>query len=142
MRHGEGIYTFTTFCTDESQVCYKGSWNNNKKNGIGMQNYPNVGDYHGYWENGERHGEGVLKYGNNDVYSGQWANGCKEGKGTYIFFKTGQKYTGEWRKGQMVNGQWFYPNGTFFSGNFDNNMPKGAGQWNFKDGNKVQGCYK
>ena len=45
-------------------------------------------------------------------------------------------------KGQMISGKWQYVNGTFFQGNFDNNKPKGLGEWSFKNGNKVQGVYK
>ena len=41
----------------------------------------------------------------------------------------------------MVNGQWLYKNGTHFTGNFDNNQPKGKGTWNFADGNVVEGTY-
>lgn len=142
IRHGEGVYTFAKLSTEESEVVYKGAWENNEKHGIGQQNYPGVGDYYGYWENGQRHGEGVMTYANKDVYSGQWANGNKHGKGTYIFFLTAQKYVGQFVKGQMVSGRWNYPNGSYFEGNFDNNKPKGAGCWNFANGNQVQGCYK
>ena len=42
----------------------------------------------------------------------------------------------------MIAGKWFYENRSFFQGNFDNNKPKGAGQWNFVDGNKVTGNYR
>ena len=45
-----------------------------------------------------------MTYKNTDLYSGNWVKGEKEGKGTYIFEKTGQKYTGVFMKGQMVNG--------------------------------------
>ena len=83
-----------------------------------------------------------MQYDNKDVYSGSWSGGKKEGRGTFIFFKTGQKFVGEWRKGQMVSGKWVYPNGTCFSGTFDNNKPKGAGEWSFANGNKVEGTYK
>ena len=49
------------------------------------------------------------------------------------------KYVGAWRGGQMTQGKWLYPNGTFFQGNFDNNQPKGHGKWNFENGNCVNG---
>lgn len=42
----------------------------------------------------------------------------------------------------MVSGKWVYPNDTFFQGQFDNNKPKGKGEWNFANGNKIQGVYK
>lgn len=83
-----------------------------------------------------------MQYNNKDVYSGSWVCGKKEGRGTFIFFETKQKFVGDWRKGTMVTGKWAYPNGTSFVGSFDNNKPKGKGEWSFANGNKVEGCYK
>ena len=83
-----------------------------------------------------------MTYKNTDVYSGNWANGEKDGKGTYVFEKTGQKYVGNFMQGQMISGQWIYPNGTHFEGGFDNNKPKGTGTWSFENGNKVKGTYR
>jgi hypothetical protein len=111
------------------------------KDGIGKQNYAKVGEYYGYWLNGERHGEGVMTYLNKDVYSGNWADGKKDGQGTYIFFKTGEKYVGTFKKGQLTTGKWLYPNGSFFEGNFGHNQPKGAGSWSMANGNVVTGTY-
>mmetsp|Transcript_13595 Transcript_13595/g.21252 ORF Transcript_13595/g.21252 Transcript_13595/m.21252 type:complete len:116 (-) Transcript_13595:24-371(-) len=82
-----------------------------------------------------------MKYVNGDIYSGEWKNGKKDGKGTYIFEQTKQKFVGSFKGGQIVKGEWQYPNGSFFSGNFDNNQPKGSGKWMFKNGNIVEGLY-
>ena len=41
----------------------------------------------------------------------------------------------------MVRGKWLYPNGSYFHGNFENNQPKGTGQWHFLNGNVVEGAY-
>ena len=51
------------------------------------------------------------------------------------------KYVGTFRQGNIVSGKWVYPNGSYFEGNFDNNMPKGYGKWHFKNGNQVDGLY-
>jgi len=82
-----------------------------------------------------------MIYVNKDIYSGQWRNGKKDGKGTYIFNDTGMKFVGNFKSGNIVHGKWQYPNGTFFEGNFDNNMPKGVGKWHFENGNTVEGVY-
>ncbi len=82
-----------------------------------------------------------MTYLNKDVYSGNWANGKKDGQGTYIFFKTGEKYVGNFKNGQLVKGKWLYPNGSYFQGAFGFNQPKGAGSWNFANGNCVEGVY-
>lgn len=120
---------------------YTGSWKGNNKHGIGKMVYAGVGVYYGYWANGLREGEGVMTYSNQDVYSGMWKDGKKHAQGTYVFFQTGMKFVGKWSNGQIVNGEWRYPNGTRFEGNFDNNKPKGKGKWQFSNGNVVEGLY-
>lgn len=143
MRHGNGKYTFNHKPEEgTNDGVYTGSWCENLRSGIGKQTYPGVGMYYGYWEKGERHGEGVMSYENKDLYSGNWSCGQKDGKGTYTFAQTNEKYVGQFMKGQMTQGKWLQCNGDFFQGNFDNNKPKGAGVWNFKNGNKVCGVYR
>ena len=68
-------------------------------------------------------------------------NGKKDGQGTYVFEATKMKFVGTFSEGNIVNGKWMYPNGTYFEGNFDNNMPKGVGKWHFENGNSVEGLY-
>lgn len=58
-----------------------------------------------------------------------------------MFFQTGMKYMGQWLNGQIASGSWKYPNGTEYKGAFDNNKPKGKGQWQFENGNVVNGEY-
>ena len=82
-----------------------------------------------------------MTYTNFDVYSGNWVAGQKEGKGTYIVYKTGEKYVGDFKNGQLVLGKWIYPNGSYFQGKFNQNKPKGAGSWHFANGNVVNGDY-
>ena len=102
--------------------------------------YAGIGEYHGYWENGKRHGEGVFTYEKTgDVYSGWWRFGQKNGHGTYVFKETGMKLVGTWDGSQMSKGQWIYPNGLYWQGSFENNMPMGAGTWYFKNGNTLEG---
>ena len=67
--------------------------------------------------------------------------GKKDGKGTYIFNQTGMKFVGNFKGGQICEGKWLYPNGSYFEGLFENNMPKAQGQWHFGNGNVVEGVY-
>ena len=136
-RQGTGVYMYA-----KSGHRYEGNWHENAKAGIGKMQYNNIGEYHGYWENGRRHGEGVFTYKNGDVYSGWWKYGEKSGHGYYLFKETGMKMNGEWENGQLNSGQWIYPNGLYFQGNFQNNKPKGAGTWFFKNGNKLEGEFE
>ena len=142
LRSGDsGSYTYAPTGEGVPQEMYTGQWADNQKHGIGKQNYVGLGNYYGHWENGEKHGEGVMIYDNKDIYSGQWKNGKKDGNGTYIFNDTGMKFIGVFKQGNLVQGKWLYPNGSFFEGNFDNNKPKGQGKWSFCNGNTVEGIY-
>ena len=136
-RLGTGIYRYA-----KTGHRYEGGWDENVKSGIGKMLYNGVGEYHGYWENGRRHGEGVFTYKNGDVYSGWWKYGQKSGYGTYQFKETGMKMTGDWESGCLNAGQWIYPNGLYFQGNFANNKPKGPGTWYFKNGNTLEGTFE
>jgi radial spoke head protein 1 len=40
-----------------------------------------------------------------------------------------------------VEGDWIFPNGTFFRGKFKGNKPDGQGEWIFPNGNKVKGDF-
>ena len=82
-----------------------------------------------------------MIYVNGDIYSGMWKNGKKDGQGSYIFEATKMKFVGTFKAGQLTVGKWQYPNGSFFDGRFDNNQPKGAGEWHFQNGNVVCGTY-
>ena len=133
----KGTYTYAAAAEGAEVEKYEGAWSGNQKHGIDKQNYAGLGQYYGHWENGEKHGEGVMIYTNKDIYSGQWKDGKKHGQGTYIFEETKEKFVGQFRAGNIVQGRWYYPNGTYFEGNFDNNMPKGTGKWHFHNGNTV-----
>ena len=80
--------------------------------------YNGKGEYQGYWENNRRHGEGVFNYPNGDVYTGWWRFGEKEGTGTYFSASTKMKLVGEWKNSQLVKGTWVMPNGTHYAGDF------------------------
>ena len=140
-----GKYTYATVPNPEGEKPpsdeYTGEWVDNERHGIGMMVYQGQGTYHGYWANGQKCGEGVMKYLNGDIYSGNWKAGKKDGQGTYIFEETKMKFIGKFRAGEMVEGQWIYPNNSYFEGKFENCQPKGQGKWCFANGNKVEGVY-
>ena len=103
--------------------------------------------------NGKRHGDGLFTYSNKDIYSGQWKNGKKHGNGTYIFAKQGGdmkvgfyasltfQLKGCWDEGNLQTGKWIMFNGDFYQGEFSNNKPNGAGQWQMHNGNVITGKY-
>ena len=51
------------------------------------------------------------------------------------------RLVGEWKKSQITKGWWVMPNGTLFTGDFQNNKPLGQGSWQFKNGNETKGEY-
>ena len=59
-----------------------------------------------------------------------------------MFNATGMKYVGQWTENRFVTGKWTYPNGSYFEGVFQNNKPKGVGQWVLENGNVVSGSYE
>ena len=65
-----------------------------------------------------------MTYSNQDVYSCLWKEGKKHGQDTSLFFQTGMKYVGKWSNGQLVSGEWRYPNGNSLEGEFYKNKPK------------------
>ena len=46
---------------------------------------------------------------------------------------------GSWINGEITEGKWIFPNGTYFQGKFEKNKPKGEGYWHFANGNVVKG---
>ena len=49
--------------------------------------------------------------------------------------------SGKWENGIILEGDWIFPNGTFFRGKFKGNKPEGSGEWHFTNGNKVKGDF-
>jgi hypothetical protein len=46
---------------------------------------------------------------------------------------------GKWENGEIIEGKWVFPNGTYFEGKFTKNKPNGIGVWHFANGNIVKG---
>lgn len=151
-RRGKGTYSFA-----KNGDKYVGSFEQNRKHGIGRMVYSSKtgdegedeegggpkrgGEYHGLYENGMRSQEGTFTYYNGDVYSGQWKDGKKHGKGSYTYASDKSVMTGEWEKGKMKSGRWILANGTYYAGRFRYNKPFGKGVWIFRNGNQLTGDY-
>jgi hypothetical protein len=162
-RRGKGIYTFK-----KNGDKYDGFYEENKKHGFGKMAYTSktgeeeeeaaedekpsmrAGTYLGYFNAGlrggkagaeEKESEGTFTYANGDIYVGQWQSGKKHGRGSYSYAKDGTKLVGDWVQGKITNGEWIFPNGTFYSGKFRYNKPFGKGVWVFKNGNQLTGEY-
>ena len=90
-------------------VVYEGEFENNKKNGIGIEIYPDGGIYKGEFKNGLKHGIGTYYWKDGSVYEGEWKNNIIEGYGIYNF-KDGSYSSGSWLSNQINGfGKFVYP---------------------------------
>merc|ERR1719160_1232464 len=126
---------------------YQGEWANNKKNGYGVQVFPNGEKYEGQWGNGLRNGEGTLwvPVGKakklRKLYVGGWKDDRRHGKGT-CFFKGSEYYQGTWDHGMMHGqGTLRYANGDLYIGQWHDGHRSGQGTLNKANGDCYEGFW-
>lgn len=85
-KKGKGLFSVSLF---------KGQIKNRKRNGFGIQLFPNGCFYIGFWKNNQPEGKGKL------------------------VIKDGTAYEGEFLKGYISKGKIKYYNGTIYEGEFD-----------------------
>lgn len=110
---------------------YKGEWQNNKKDGYGIQVWSNGNKYEGDWAKGFREGHGVFwikKDGKlRKQYAGNWKKGAKSGLGVY-FYTDGSRYEGNWAEGmRQSRGTLFFANGDVYVGDWNQDKQSGFG---------------
>ena len=121
---------------------YVGEWQDNKKNGRGMDTYSSGAKYVGEFKDDEKHGQGTYTYNDGANYVGEFEKGEKSGKGTYTF-KSGQKYVGDFKAGNFHGqGTTTYPNGTKYVGEFKDDKREGHGTYTFASGTIYVGEFK
>mmetsp|Transcript_7155 Transcript_7155/g.14770 ORF Transcript_7155/g.14770 Transcript_7155/m.14770 type:complete len:400 (+) Transcript_7155:48-1247(+) len=126
---------------------YNGEWHDNKKNGYGVQVYPNGEKYEGQWSDGLRNGEGTLwvPVGKaqklRKLYVGGWKDDRRHGRGT-CFFKNGEFFQGFWDHGQMHGqGSLRYENGDLYIGEWHKGLRSGQGTLNKANGDCYEGFW-
>jgi hypothetical protein len=126
---------------------YHGEWGMNKKNGYGVQVFPNGEKYEGQWGNGLRDGEGTLwvPVGKaqklRKLYVGGWKNDQRHGRGT-CFFKNSEFFQGSWDHGKMHgHGTLRYANGDLYIGEWHNGLRSGQGTLNKANGDCYEGYW-
>lgn len=77
---------------------YQGEFSNGKKNGIGIYKWKDNSFYSGEWVNNLIHGYGIFKNINKNIYKGQFNRNSLEGYGEMTYFKTNSFYYGFWSK--------------------------------------------
>jgi len=62
------------------ELGYSGTWENEKRNGLGTYTWADGQKYIGYWKNDVRHGHGKLYFKNGEYLSGVWTHGKLNGE--------------------------------------------------------------
>ena len=91
---GFGKWTYT------DKTTYEGNWVGTKKNGQGIEIWPNGYIYKGEFKNSEWSGQGILTFPNGATYEGEWVNGFMNGEGTFTW-SDGKEKTGIWKNGEL-----------------------------------------
>lgn len=119
------------------------SMTSNKKDGVGIQLYPDGAKFEGWFKDGMFHGYGKMTQANKDVYMGQWSKDKASGNGTFYDAKLNVRYVGEWEEDlQSGYGEeiWGDDGGrTHYSGNFYKGKKHGHGRFEWADGSYYEG---
>lgn len=149
---------------------YKGEWRGDRPHGRGVEVYTNGDRYTGGFSQGLRHGAGHFRFELEDIaasaspgareargklserafpqgaqdfverYEGEFAYGHLEGTGQY-FWKDGSVFSGQWVRSMMQGqGVFNWPGGkTWYQGEFHANHWHGEGTYRFADGQEYLG---
>ena len=149
-----------------SEDIYVGESLNGKKHGIGTMYYDSGAIHICNWQNDIAHGHGIYKFADGTEYVGDWRNNMFHGRCNEIYYKNGDYYKGEVRKGTLTgkgkmlysdrkqysgmwkNGIWhgygkmIYQNKDIYCGNFVNGLRNLYGVYTWSNGNTYEGMWK
>jgi len=83
----------------EHGVKYTGQWKGDKRDGHGVQEWPDGARFDGQWRDGLAEGYGKFMHADGDVYEGQWRDDKANGEGVY-HHADGSRYVGQWQDDQ------------------------------------------
>jgi len=137
MKHGFGVQEWPDGAT------YTGQWRNNKAWGLGKFEHPGLDFYIGHWQDNAAWGFGLYVKNGERWYEGFWENDHKEGEcfeGRDAGNGTTLIYQGFYSKSVKV---WWgihsWPDGSYYAGDFCNNLINGYGKYSWKDGREYIG---
>jgi hypothetical protein len=124
---------------------YKGNWNDNAKEGFGVETKSDGTKYEGEWKNNMRDGKGTLyiKKGNKYIqqYAGEWHRNMKDGYGI-CNYPDQNIYKGNWKRGvRSGHGRMDYTNGDSYIGEWNNDLRHGQGTHYQSNGNIYEGHF-
>lgn len=124
-----------------STIVYEGDLKDGKREGLGVQKWPEGTIYEGEWKNDRAQGKGKLKHRGGDVYEGEWCNDKANGFGIYIN-PNGGNYEGEWSNDmQHGKGHEKWPDGSSYEGEFKFGQKHGKGKIIFPEGSSYEGDF-
>ncbi|CAD8124873.1 unnamed protein product [Paramecium sonneborni] len=155
-RQGQGVLI------KQTMQLYEGSFEKDKKEGIGFEVLKSNQYYYGNYVNGLPQGEGVF-WSKSQKYIGQWHQGKKHGIGWYQGINQ-DYYLGNWENGrcygfflhingyiyvgEIINdlkhglGKEYLENGDIYNGEYRNGKPNGKGEYWWSNGNHYQGEFE
>ena len=127
----------------ETNDIYYGSWNEDcemEGNGL-FYSFKNKIIIEGVWRKGDNIC-GRIFFPNGDVYEGAINNSLPNGKGE-LRMSNNDRYTGEFKNGEMINGQiYFADDGTKFEGFIENGGFNGKGKMNWRNVIEYEGNFE
>ncbi|XP_050950219.1 ankyrin repeat and MYND domain-containing protein 1 [Labeo rohita] len=112
-----------------------------KRNGRGIQEWPDGCKYEGEFVNNLKHGTGVFTWPNGEFYKGSFFKDYRHGKGMYSW-PDGSKYTGKFYLNRKEGyGVQVFPDGSTFEGLYHADERFGPGVMTYPDGRQDVGLW-
>ncbi|XP_051803600.1 ankyrin repeat and MYND domain-containing protein 1 isoform X1 [Acanthochromis polyacanthus] len=112
-----------------------------RRQGLGVQEWPDGSKYEGEFVNGLKHGKGRYTWINGEYYEGSFYKDYKHGAGLYCW-PTGHKFIGKFYLNRKEGyGQQVFPDGATFQGLYHTDHRFGPGVVSYPDGRQDVGLW-
>ncbi|MEQ2305979.1 hypothetical protein AMECASPLE_003398 [Ameca splendens] len=112
-----------------------------RRQGFGVQEWPDGSKYEGEFLDGFKHGKGRYSWRNGECYEGFFYKDFKHGDGVYCW-PTGHKFTGKFYLNRKEGyGHLSFPGGAIFQGLYYNDQRFGPGVVTYPDGRQDVGFW-
>ena len=127
VRSGKG-----RFETYERKTVYIGDWQDDARQGYGIETFDDGSRYEGQFTADAKTGKGKFSWKDGSTYDGEFVEGRLEGFGEYSWYD-GRHYAGHWLAGKM-NGKGFftYKDGKSYDGEYLNDKKHGYGVYKWE----------
>lgn len=132
-KQNDQIYTYACGCK------YKGQWCERIREGVGLLEMCSKETYSGIFVNGKFQDFGYLT-SPSFQYKGFFKKGFPNGFGSMVFPDT-SKFEGIFEKGNFINGNLYFADGSFYQGEILNSEIEGRGELRRVDGSVCKGMW-